>query len=262
MIRQLFGGWRWLMTLLVFVAVAVMCSLGVWQFNRLNERLALNERIDARLADAPVAFPAQPDAETLEYRRVRLTGTFLPDQQVLLRNRTYNDATGYHVLTPFRITETGQTLLIDRGWVPLTMSDRAQWGNFAPPAGEVALTGVVMKSQQPYRGGPQDPPFSAERPRLDAWFYVTTERIAQQSGLDLLPVYVQIQRTASNSGQQLPVPGRVTDLGPGNHLSYVVQWFSFALIALGGYLVLMYQQVHRPQLRIPSRRADGEVTPT
>jgi len=98
-----------------------------------------------------------------------------------------------------------------------------------------------LRSSQDNSTPPYDPPFSAERPQLDAWFHVDVTRIQQQTGYPLLPAYIE----------QLPAPGDLalprrdplTDLGEGPHLSYAIQWFSFALILLAGYLVMTYRSV-------------------
>jgi surfeit locus 1 family protein len=36
-----------------------------------------------------------------------------------------------------------------------------------------------------------------------------------------------------------PLPSATTDLGLGSHLGYAIQWFSFAIILVVGYVALM-----------------------
>ena len=45
----------------------------------------------------------------------------------------------------------------------------------------------------------------------------------------------------------IPVPDDPPDLGEGPHLGYAVQWFSFASIALIGWLVLMVRRPRNPR---------------
>ena len=53
---------KWIaFTLLVAVALVAMLNLSAWQFHRLEERRAFNERVTERLAEPPVALAALAD---------------------------------------------------------------------------------------------------------------------------------------------------------------------------------------------------------
>ncbi|HEU4322948.1 MAG TPA: SURF1 family protein [Roseiflexaceae bacterium] len=240
MLKYLLSGRRLIMTPLVLLAAAAMCGLGGWQLNRYNQRMALNDHINSQMAAEPLVITSAPvDPEELDYRRVAVRGTFDQSQEILLRNRSYQGTTGYHLLTPLRLSGSDHAVLVDRGWIPLTEARPEQRAAFAPPAGEVEVIGVARRSQD--QTGPQDPPLAPDRPRLDAWFRITIPRIQQQVSYPLLPVFIEMQFGPETS-LNLPIPGTTSDLGPGSHLSYVIQWFSFALIAVVGYLALMNQQ--------------------
>ena len=43
------------------IGVAILIGLGVWQLQRLVWKEAILSQIDARLRDAPVILPANPD---------------------------------------------------------------------------------------------------------------------------------------------------------------------------------------------------------
>jgi surfeit locus 1 family protein len=240
MVKALFSGRGLLTTLVVVAGVLFLCRLGFWQLDRHQQRAELNALIETQMALPAVPFDPAASPTALDYRRVALVGVFDPAQEVLLRNRSYNGATGYHVLTPLRLAG-GEALLVDRGWVPLSADQPGELARYAPPAGEVRVEGIARRSQRG-SGGPQDPPFSAERPRLNAWFRVDTERIAQQSGYELLPVFVQ-QQPGTEPPAAPPIPMAVESLGLGSHLGYAIQWFSFALILIGTYLAVVYRQV-------------------
>lgn len=251
MVGLFFQGRRLLLTLAVVVIAAILCGLGAWQWGRYQQRVALNERINTRMLSPAIQLAGGPiDPEDLDYRRVELQGTFDSAQSVLLRNRSFGGTTGYHLLTPLRLA-SGEAILVDRGWVPLGESPAQARGGYEQ-AGEVTIIGVARKSEAG-RIGPADPPFSAARPRLDAWFRVDIGRIAEQIGYPLLPVFVELQ-----PGPQLnpppPIPAATTDLGPGSNLSYTIQWYSFALILIVGYVAVI---LRGKQQRVSA--ADGQT---
>lgn len=243
MLGYLLSGRRLILTPLVLLAAAAMCGLGVWQISRYSQRMALNEHIHAQMAAEPLPLTgAPPDPQALDYRRVVVRGTFDPTQEILLRNRSFEGTTGYHLLTPLKISGSDRAVLIDRGWIPLTEAEPEQRKAFAPPAGEVEVVGVARQSQE--LDTPPDPPLGPGRPRLDAWFHINIPRIQQQTPYPLIPLFIEVQ-PAERQPRALPMPSATTDLGPGSHLSYIVQWFSFAVISVVGYVALMSQQRKR-----------------
>lgn len=232
----------------------VFCGLGVWQINRLNQRLALIDYVKARMDEAAIPLTGNDpvDPEALDYRRVQLRGTFDPAQEVLRRNRSVDGVTGYHIVTPFRLSGSEQAVLVDRGWIPYDQATLEQRKAFAPPAGEVIIEGIAQKSQNETTA-PVDPPLGPGQTRLDAWFRINVGRIQQQVDVPLLPIFIEQQRT-SGDARELPITGETAPPDAGNHLSYAIQWFSFAIILIGGYGAISYQNWQRNQhiANIPS----------
>ena len=196
MVRYIFTGKRLIATFLVLIGVVALCGLGMWQLDRHSQRAALNARIAAGLAQSPVALETVGDPQSLDYRLVTARGEFDPTHEVLLRNRSFNGVTGYHVITPLRLSGRNEAVLVDRGWIPLTEASPDVRRKFNPPAGEMVVTGIARQPET-YVGGPQDPPLSPERPRLDAWFRVDVARIQEQTPYPLLPLFIEVQ----------PIPG-------------------------------------------------------
>jgi surfeit locus 1 family protein len=86
---------------------------------------------------------------------------------------------------------------------------------------------------EPRWGGGGDPALP-EGSRLTAWKWLNVERISRQVSGRLLPVYVLALPEGSTSA--LPYRADTSiEVSEGSHLSYALQWFSFALILLTGY---------------------------
>ncbi|MBI3242458.1 MAG: SURF1 family protein [Chloroflexi bacterium] len=232
-------------TLFVIVGAAVMIALGFWQLSRLGERRALNAEIKSHLDQPPLTITGEAlDTSALEYRRATVTGAFDFPQEILLRNRSKSEITGVHLLTPLKIEGSDKAVLVDRGWIAYTASDPQTRTAYAGPTGLVALTGVVRLSQsRPSTLAPYDPPLGPDLPRLDAWFWIDIPRIQQQVPYPLLPFF--IEQDAGPDPTTLPAPGWEVELNDGPHLSYAVQWFSFATVLVTGSIALARRNVKR-----------------
>ncbi len=109
-----------LFSVLGAVFFLLFMGLGIWQVERLQWKLDLIERVDARVHAEPVAAPGRDDWANVnqkddEYRRVKLTGTYLNDKEILVHALTERGA-GYWVLTPMRSPD-GALTFINRGFV-------------------------------------------------------------------------------------------------------------------------------------------------
>ncbi len=223
--------WRWL-TLAVVIILLGLLRLGFWQLDRLEQRRATNALIASRLNELPLELRGQPiDAAANEYRPVVVTGQYDHSQEVVLRNRSRAGVPGMDILTPLRITNSDQSILINRGWVPLAQAEAAARTQFAI-AGPVTVTGIVRQPvSQVSSWGPQDQRRDGQR--LDAWFRPDVARIAEQIPYPLLPFYVEQLPVAG--APDLPHPQPNLELSDGPHLSYALQWFAFATILVCGY---------------------------
>lgn len=233
--------------LIVLVVVAAFVMLGFWQLNRHAERARANEEGRRTIAEAPVPLDellsGAEDIESLRYRRVTVTGAYRPEDEVLIRSRSHPDhGVGYHVVTPLVLSD-GTAVLVNRGWVPQA-ADTPPVGEAAPPAGEVTVTGWVEPTQVRPGVGPADP----EEGRLPRMHRVDITRIARQVDYDLAPVYV-VAREGAGEGD-LPIPVATPTFNePGPHMSYAIQWFSFAVIGVVGYAFLARRAVRQSRAR-------------
>lgn len=233
--KRLFSPAAILSHVLVGTVVAVCLAAGQWQLSRLAEVQAENVVLREQLAAPPLSLidlltrPAD-DLAQFAYRRVSVVGEYLVDEELLHRNRQYNNQAGFHILTPLRVTDT-HTVLVRRGWVPVILSTPPVT-LAAPPVGEVMVTGVLELPVTPPRFGAKD----ATEGRLFRVFYADTARLDQQISGTLFPLVIRIDTTPGPfSVDELPVTLGPPILEERNHRSYAVQWHIFALLAAGTY---------------------------
>jgi len=236
---------RWLFaTLLAIAAVAVMSRLGIWQLDRLEARKAFNARVIMHQEEPTLTLDAESinlDLYSMEYRTAVVEGHYLPDEEIVLRNQTWQGKLGVQLFTPLLIEGTGQIILIQRGWIPTDQADAESRTRFFEP-GEVTVTGALRRAETDFslRLRP-DPTLVAGETRFDAWNNLDLERLATQIDSPMLPVY--LQRVPDGQDGNPPFAQALSiDLTEGSHLGYAGQWFLFAVVLALGYPVFVRKQ--------------------
>ncbi len=235
----------WVAAAVAAVAFAATCFflLAPWQFSRHEERASQNAAIQAALSAEPVpatdvmSAAGQPPEAAL-WRVVTATGTFDPSRQIQVRLR--QDANGNpvsEVISPFRL-ESGQWLLVDRGYV--TFADVSNNVPISPaPTGTVTISGRVQDEQvDPLNRQP-----IAVQNRVEAYAINVAAVGGARPGEQFLQGYVQL--TGRSPGALTPVDVPQTDAGP--FLSYALQWEAFGVIALVGFGIFVYREAFAPR---------------
>jgi surfeit locus 1 family protein len=241
---------RWLIGhIVVLLALIILINLGLWQLRRLEQRRTLNTTILAGLNAPLVVLTGQPvDPEALNRRRVSVTGTFDNGAAIAIRNRPFQGQPGVRLVTPLRIKDSDQAVLVDRGWIPQENADPTRWGIY-DVTGEVKIVGLAYAGQPRPEGYliPSDPTPGPGQTRLDTWFRVDIDRIQEQISYPLLPIFVEqspaVGIVSTTPPRQEENVNITLDEGP--HLGYALQWFTFALILVITYAVLIRQELKR-----------------
>ncbi len=252
--------WPW--HLVVLAVVITFTQFGFWQLDRHGQKAAANALLLERLAAEPEPLlaalgrydPDAPDeaANAATHRPVVFTGQFAADGGLLLRSQSYLDRPGYHAITPFKPDGSDQWILVDRGWVPYDLQADIVT-DWSPPSGPVRIEGRLMPERDTPVGplavfAPRDPPTGP----LETIARVDVDRLQPQYPQPLEPFYVQVSAIERLSGEaastgRLPIVRDAPEPDPGPHLGYAFQWFSFAIIGLVGYVLLLKSRLKQRQ---------------
>jgi surfeit locus 1 family protein len=202
------------------LSIAALCvRLGFWQLHRLTARRARNARIVAARARSPIDLTGQGvSPDSARDRRIQARGVYDYQHERVWAGRTREGAPGVAVLTPLRLPD-GSAVFVDRGWVPSPDArhvDLARWRE--PDTAWIAGLGLP-----------------APRDRGD----VRPDVLADSLPYAVLPFVVQLLPTDSPRTRPAPLRWPAPEPGAGPHLSYAIQWFSFAAIIVVGTIVLL-----------------------
>ena len=230
------------------LTVALFAGLGLWQLQRRVEKHALIAALTERLAAAPGSLPSPAQWSALtpatdEFRRVRFAATYqpLPDAMVYSSGSAVREdisGPGTWAFLPASLP-TGETVVINAGFVQNTMQDRDQQDRAVARLitnEPVMLTGYLRFSEA---AGALTP---SENPAKRLWFTRDHPAMARAlgwggDGQKVAPFYIDLQEPVPASG--IPKPGPLEVHLKDDHLQYAITWFGLAgavVIAFGVWL--------------------------
>lgn len=262
---------HWLLLTVALAAAVLFSGLGMWQAERHVQRQARNDTLRSRLSAPPVdASSLSTASDSLAWRRVRLEGRYDYGREIVLRGRAHGGTPGVYVVTPLR-RGGAPAVLVVRGWLPAADGVHAPLSRGRPASGAdsaVSVSGVLLPSVTGQEAGVTRDSVEGE-PHLVA-SHVNVAALGDSLPYPVAPLYVQ--RTARESGRggrpgageaggdaegRLPQVLAAPSPDPGPHFWYAVQWFGFAVIALGGTGAYLWSDLREePDLGPEGRAVD------
>lgn len=247
---------RWIPFVAMLLLVALGVALGQWQQRRAEQKTALQLKLSAGNAAAPLALGPAPlapaQAAALEWRRIAVTGQFVPEWALYLENRPYNGRAGFYLLMPLRIANSNMHVLVERGWLPRDGAARERVPDYATPAGTVTIEGIARLSTGRVMQLGSAPPL---RPRAIVQ-NAEPGQLAAASALALQPFVIE-QTSAdavastgaagTGAGNDVARTALVRDwpapaLGVEKHRGYAFQWYALALMAFLFFVFTGYRR--------------------
>lgn len=159
-----------------------------------------------------------------------VTGQFLHERELYLGPRglvkpegdqtggglmSQKNTSGYIVITPFKLVDREETILVNRGWVSrqhLKPETRVK----GQVEGIVKLLGVVRL--------PEPRPQFSPSHKTEMFLYRDVPRMCRMTGAD--PIYLDAKFESNIPGG--PIGGQTRVTLRNEHLSYVVTWYSLS----------------------------------
>ncbi|MEU5183724.1 SURF1 family cytochrome oxidase biogenesis protein [Streptomyces longwoodensis] len=228
-----------ILTLVALLLIPTMIRLGVWQMHRYDERSARNQLVSDALGADPVPVerltsPGHTVTTGQRYRTVTATGHFDTAREEVVRRRVNGDEqVGFHVLTPFVLTD-GSVVLVNRGWIPADAPSQTAFPKVpAPPAGRVTVTGRLMPDETTAASGIKDLKGLPARQVM----LINSEQEARRLGARVLGGYLA-QTAPEPRGGTPELVGRPGMENAALNYAYAIQWWLFAACVPVGWVVL------------------------
>ncbi|WP_317203236.1 SURF1 family protein [Janthinobacterium sp.] len=220
---------RWIPFVATVLLVALGVSLGQWQDRRAAQKMALEAKLAAGNAAAPLALGARALApEAVELRRVAVTGQFVPGWALYLDNRPYQGRAGFYLLMPFRIEGSNMHVLVERGWLPRNTAQRERLPDYTTPAGTVTIQGIARLNAGHVMQLGSAPPLRPNAIVQNA----DVAQVSAASGLALQGFVIEQTGAGAEAGGALVRDWPAPALGVEKHRGYAFQWYALALMAL------------------------------
>ena len=224
-------GWVVTATLVIAFAYVAFTILAPWQLGKNSRTQATNHRLKEAFhatpvplsnvvtttSSAPHGIIEDPD----EWKRVRLQGTFLTDEQLILRNRPVNSSPSYQILTPFRTTD-GAVIMVNRGYLRPESGTRIPSVS-PPPADTVTVQGYARLDEP----SPEQPKTVHDDGHTEITNLSSSWYEQEIPGENFVQGYIQLEDEQPGALNAIPLP----QLDSGPYLSYGIQWITFGILA-------------------------------
>jgi len=216
-----------------------MLRLGVWQLDRADEKQILLDQVKERTQLPAVdfcQFTQQNDGELFalnRFRKVIAEGRYQPESSIYIDNQVVNSKAGYSLLTPFKLEDCNALVMVNRGWLAVGLSRETL------PKFETIRTKHVLHGRLNYPTA-KPPLWNDEYPVADGqvWQYLPIDDYAQQMGLKVLPLVLELAPDYANEIEPSLVRqwAQIDDQWVAKHHGYAFQWFAMA----GAFLIACF----------------------
>ncbi|EGD77366.1 hypothetical protein PTSG_08459 [Salpingoeca rosetta] len=243
---------------LLMAMPAIAFGLGTWQIFRKKQKEELIAVMEGKLSKEAVPLPTSVvDVAGMEYERVSVEGEFLHDQEIIVSPRTRTreafssmgdvPTPGAQIITPFRRADTGDVILVNRGFVT---------EDYVPPSkrqqgqvqGKQKLEGIVRLGEKKGAFVPEN------EPEKDEWRWIDIKTMSEARNTK--PILIDVVEECTPPGG-MPLGGQTQINIRNEHMQYIITWYSLAAATFAMLVVLRRNQGKRAARKLPPQAMSG-----
>jgi surfeit locus 1 family protein len=218
---------NWLILACVAFTIFGFVQLGFWQLSRAGEKLAAQEEFEQQqlLSAQPIdrIDPSTAVPAALANLHVSLQGRYLNDRTILVTAQFFDGQIGYEVITPLRLNGSDRLVLVSRGWTSGILPPDTP-PRIRPVEGQVDLTAQIHVPD------PDERVFGSQ---IDATSWPLRIRSFEMDVIESIidePLFPYLVRLTEDQPGMLVRHWPETNADIDTHLSYALQWFTFAVM--------------------------------
>ncbi len=227
-----------ILTGVTIIGLAILISLGTWQYKRLQWKTGLLAEIEAAVTAEPLTSLAEISqaidaGEYVDFRRVEFTGVIMDGRPFSVYTSENRDVSWRQF---FPVVENGYTAFMDLKTVSDAEKDNPTvlWASSRPLAGYIRLA------------RPDNRPRTQSTPDANRWFGFNpmpeSHDWSEIVGKDIdTRYYINIEPDVTDASD---LPIRRPDIR-NNHFDYMLTWYGLALT-----LLVFYGLIHRREGRL------------
>lgn len=214
----------------IFFAI-LFFSLGLWQIERGQAKTTLLQEFDENSLKAPKSI----SKDSKKWDRVYIQGKWNGSEQILIDNVINRGIAGYKVITPFQLDETGELILVDRGWIKRNINIEN-----LPDVSLIDIRERVSGILESPELGLMlsDEVVSEKWPKISQT--KNFEVISKEYNVPMFPLILLADPTSRYSLEYIKI--NPTNMTPVKHYGYSAQWFLMFLVLCGMYIWYGYKK--------------------
>lgn len=204
-----------------------------WQWSRYKWKVEIVNSYRANAESAALDFPTNATNEkafkNVLNRKVKISGRYDFDKQMIVKNRKHATGPGFWLLTPFKIKNSNRYIVVSRGFIPFKDKDKETWSKYNREL-EEDLYAVVQKSVKQMNF---IAPKSHEKSEgfINEWFYPDINEMAKQLPYPMISE-VFLQRLSKPNDPEFPAQAISIRVPPSTHFGYTIEWAILGILTL------------------------------
>ena len=221
-------------SVITIILLALFIRLGFWQLDRAVQRDQIFDKQQLMLTSAPEKIKTLSNELLTEQvqRKIEVSGRFI-GPAILLDSQSHQGKAGYHVYTPFLVSEDSVHVLVNMGWIAAGQN-RQEFPDIEIPSGSQTIMGIFM--DVPFSGIKLGETIVEELSEsLFRVQHIETEKLADIIGQ---PLHSKVLRLEPEAESSYVRDWLLQNSGADKNRAYALQWFSFAIVLFIIFIIL------------------------
>jgi surfeit locus 1 family protein len=236
----------WFGFVITLICMTLFVKFGLWQYGKAHTKLLIQSANEEASRNNVVIFPKnirvldKDLTENWQYKKVTVSGSYDSKYELLVDNQTEAMKVGYHVLTPFKIADSDEYVLINRGWIAAN-AVHADTPTITTSSNKYEITGQIWV--------PSKKIFSLENKEVlsqqdfsRVWQHLDFDRYQKKVPIKVSALLIKLDPDSTGEGfvrnWQMP-KNRIS-----THIGYAYQWFGFAIATLFIFLYTSFNTIN------------------